>query len=259
MATKKNAPKIDFSLTGEEPDGSPVENQLVLDDRQTESAPEPLLGDILGKLAGVPNTDPSLPGFTMVDEPEELPTPAEVADAVEHGGFPQADSAGSYSAEVNEMARTGYVEAVNARAQKAAPVAIMDYSADADTGGANQGSAHMGEIIPPTAPGTVKWESRISIVDAWMYPGNVATAPDWVDRNWVGYASNHDSVRNIEPGPCLRVPDDRDPDAVVIARPGDYVVRQELVLGPGRVLPQLEVWEGEQFQRLFMRVAETEA
>ena len=109
-----------------------------------------------------------------------------------------------------------------------------------------------GEIMPP---GKVRYESRISIVDAFRYPGNLTNAPAWVDRNWVGFG-DYDAIRGIDEGPCLRVPSPADPNEVVLARIGDYVCRQSVLLDNGR-MPELrtEVWAAEQFERLFVGVA----
>lgn len=106
-----------------------------------------------------------------------------------------------------------------------------------------------GEILPKT----VRYEARISIVDAWQYSGTLSMAPDWVDRNWAAYAGDFDPVRNLEPGPALRVPTYR--GDTVYARVGDYVARQEVRLVadvPGEI--KIEVWEREQFERLFLPV-----
>ena len=67
-----------------------------------------------------------------------------------------------------------------------------------------------------------------SIVDAFQYPGSLIHAPDWVDRNWAAYADNYDPVRDMEPGPALRVPTYR--GDTVLCRKGDYVARQEVKL-----------------------------
>jgi len=105
-----------------------------------------------------------------------------------------------------------------------------------------------GEILP----GQLRYEARITIVDAYQYSGSVGDAPVWVDRNWVAYA-DHDPMRNIEPGPALRVPTYRGDD--VYCRIGDYVARQEVKLladQPGEI--KIEVWTKEQFERLFIPV-----
>lgn len=125
------------------------------------------------------------------------------------------------------------------------------------------GQALVGDLLPPTdpapppptpPPGTVRYESRISIVEAWRYPGNLVGAPEWVDRNWIGFA-DFDDLRKIEPGPCLRVPihGSADPSDVVLCRIGDYIARQEVKLThdlPGEI--QVQVWEADQFMRLFI-------
>jgi hypothetical protein len=104
--------------------------------------------------------------------------------------------------------------------------------------------------------GNVRYESRIQIVDAWQYPGRLSPAtPDWIDRNWVGYADD-DPIRQIAAGPCLRVPSSADPAEVVLARIGDYVCRQQVLTDDGgpKVI-RTEVWAAEQFQRLFVAVS----
>lgn len=105
--------------------------------------------------------------------------------------------------------------------------------------------------------GHVRYESRIQIVDAWQYPGRLTPAtPDWIDRNWVGYADD-DPVRQIAAGPCLRVPSSADPSEVVLARIGDYVCRQQVLTDDGPPVIRTEVWAAEQFQRLFVPVPVT--
>ncbi len=108
-----------------------------------------------------------------------------------------------------------------------------------------------GEIVPP---GKVRYESRINIVDAFQYKGTLTGAPDWIDRNWAGFGE-YDPIRGIDEGPCLRVPSQANPGEVVLARIGDYVCRQSVLLDNGRP-PQVrtEVWASEQFERLFVGV-----
>lgn len=122
---------------------------------------------------------------------------------------------------------------------------------------ARDDSFHFAE--PPTHPapaaarGTVRYEARIQILDAWQYPGGLKDAPDWIDRNWVAYAADEDSLRNIPAGPCLRVP--LASGEVAICRIGDFVAMQEIRLvadQPGDV--RVEVWPQEQFFKLFMPV-----
>ena len=98
----------------------------------------------------------------------------------------------------------------------------------------------------------VRYEGRIKIVDAWQYNGNLKAAPDYVDRNWVAWG-DWDPVREIEPGPALRVPSAD--GGAVMCRPGDYVVTQEVRLvadSPGDL--KVEVWSRDQFEKLFLPV-----
>jgi hypothetical protein len=107
-----------------------------------------------------------------------------------------------------------------------------------------------GEIMPRNA----RYEARITILDAFHYPGSLRDAPDWVDRNWVGYGDD-DPMRGIVAGPCLRVPTFNRMGDVVLARVGDYVTRQEVRLAPG--VPgdiRVEVWAKEQFEKMFLPV-----
>jgi hypothetical protein len=107
-----------------------------------------------------------------------------------------------------------------------------------------------GDIMPPGQSGEIRYESRIRVLEAFQYPGNVTHAPAWIDRNWVGWG-DWDPVRNIEAGPALRVPTAR--GDVAIARPGDYVVKQEVILARGVPADiQVEVWNRDQFERNFI-------
>ncbi len=109
----------------------------------------------------------------------------------------------------------------------------------------------VGEIMPRSA----RYEARITILDAFHYPGSLRDAPEWVDRNWVGYGDD-DALRGIVAGPCLRVPKHNIHEDVVLARVGDYVTRQEVRLAPG--IPgdiRVEVWAKEQFEKMFLPVA----
>lgn len=106
----------------------------------------------------------------------------------------------------------------------------------------------------PPLTGTIRYESRIQILDAFQYPGSLVSAPAWVDRNWIGWANDQDDLRGIEPGPCLRVP--LISGLVGICRIGDYVARQEtrlVVDQPGEI--RVEVWPQEQFAKMFLPVS----
>ena len=100
----------------------------------------------------------------------------------------------------------------------------------------------------PTA-GLKVYESRIHIVEAWQYPGSLADAPVFVERDWAAYA-DRDVLRRLEPGPALRVPvagQDK------LCRIGDYVVRQKTTLLDGLEPEEgVDVWEKDEFERLFI-------
>jgi hypothetical protein len=106
----------------------------------------------------------------------------------------------------------------------------------------------------PQPPAAVRYESRIVIVDAWRYPGSLKLAPDWIDRNWAAFADTYDIVRKIDPGPALRVPTVHGSDA--LCRIGDYVAKQTVKLSADIEEERIEVWEAEQFMRLFLPVGE---
>lgn len=109
-----------------------------------------------------------------------------------------------------------------------------------------------GVIVPPGPLGVHHYEARITIVDAWQYPGNLVKAPEWVDRNWAAYA-DYDELRDIKPGPALRIPLANGTTA--LARIDDYVARQEVKLTRDVAEIRLEVWPREQFERMFLPVA----
>jgi hypothetical protein len=90
----------------------------------------------------------------------------------------------------------------------------------------------------------VTYQSRIHVNEAWQYAGTLRDAPDFIDRNWVGF----------DDGPILRVPHYARPDGEqVICRVMDYVVRQEVKLAEGMpTMERIEVWPREEFERLFI-------
>jgi hypothetical protein len=121
------------------------------------------------------------------------------------------------------------------------------------------GSEYMAPVSPPASPmpPTVTYRSRISVVEAWRYPGQLAQAPDFIDRGWTAWA---DSDFNGSPsGPALRVPVSQSlsgptpPDGTKLCRVGDYVVRQMVTLVDGLEPEEsLDVWQKEAFERLFI-------
>jgi hypothetical protein len=93
---------------------------------------------------------------------------------------------------------------------------------------------------------------RIRVLEAFHYMGSVQHAPPWVDRGWVAYG-DYDERRRLPAGPALLVPTPRTPSGVTLARSGDYVVRQEIVLAHGLApVEAVEVWERDEFERLFV-------
>jgi hypothetical protein len=115
--------------------------------------------------------------------------------------------------------------------------------------------APMPDILagPPVDRGPFTIEHRIRITEAWQYPGYAHSAPDWIDRNWIGYA-DHDPVRGIEPGPCLRIPGCEGAIGVTICRIGDWVARQQVTADDQTTRDTLAVWPREQFERFFVNV-----
>jgi hypothetical protein len=96
-----------------------------------------------------------------------------------------------------------------------------------------------------------RYESRITIIEAWQYPGPMKDAPEWVDKNWIGWAGD-DQLRGIPAGGCLRVPlHGRDGD-VVLCRIGDYVTQQDVKIDDRTSDLRIDVWPREHFQKMFI-------
>lgn len=105
--------------------------------------------------------------------------------------------------------------------------------------------------MPAHNAGFTTYQSRIKIVEAWRYPGSFKDAPSFIDRNWAAYG-DYDDERKIEAGPALRLPA-RTATGEKLARKGDYVVRQQVILAPGlEPDEEVDVWPAEQFERLFV-------
>lgn len=190
--------------------------------------------------------EPSLPGFEMTDDEEELPPAVPVMRSYVEATNERAKGSRLPVADDGSSARTGISPGSDGNASAATTQAPAE------------APALSGDILTPQpripTQGVV-YESRIRVLEAWQYPGRVPPdAPAFVDRNWIGWAG-YDAVRQKDESPCLRVPVTGQAWTVTICRPGDFVVRQEVQLGPG--LPsdiKIEVWEEEQFARLFMPV-----
>lgn len=184
--------------------------------------PEVNIGDVLADPEHALADEPYMAGFAMSDEP--LPLPA--------GGVHQQTEP----------------------AESPQPPETFPPKTTPAAGGAIDVSDH--DIQSPRdrrlATSGIRYEGRIRILEAFQYTGRLDAAPDWVDRNWIGYA-DHDDLRGIPPGPCLRVPLPSGNAAVV--RPGDYVVQQEVVLAQGMPTDvRVEVWARGDFEKNFLPV-----
>lgn len=97
-----------------------------------------------------------------------------------------------------------------------------------------------------------RYESRVNVLTAYRFDGRLAQAPPWVDRNWLAYDSSGDS-----PGVALNV-SDPDGAAIGVAKVGDYVVVQDVVVddpnsqsGKRKLPAQLGVMAAADFERLY--------
>jgi len=254
---------------------------------------EPTVGDILGQLPVAPSAQPNQSFATFADEAEQLADPTVMPDRpggppsppyFDPQAFPDPDQ-GWATSHPNELAgeqpaaqqvEDDYRPGDNEPPPGQRPIEQDPETADEVAAALNRqrrsvydaqrqragipprreklgmpDAGLLGEIVPP---GKVRYESRINIVDAYRYRGTLSDAPDWIDRNWAGFGE-YDSIRQIDEGPCLRVPSSANPGEVVLARVGDYVCRQSVLLDNGRP-PEIrtEVWAAEQFERLFVGV-----
>jgi hypothetical protein len=236
------------------------------DDAPPEGARSDLtLGELLN--LSMPTDDPQLLGMITDEQvPASQITDASVtqqpgySDMINSLAAPSAHTDGaqgrqpSYSSAMNDLAQAG---------ASADPTSIAKAAAKPKSKQKPSAKDHV-DLSPPapavTGSADLKFVSRIRITEAYQYfPATLAQAPIWVDRNWVGYHGQHDSVRGLEPGPCLRVPDPSDDTRVIVARAGDYVVMQDVQVDGGGSIIEIEVWEKEQFERLFMHVMEARA
>ena len=95
-------------------------------------------------------------------------------------------------------------------------------------------------------------------MEAWRYPGQLATAPGFIDRSWTAWA---DATIDGKPaGPALKIPitgsfsGPTPPDGAKLCRIGDYVVRQMVSIIDNLEEEALDVWPKEEFERLFIPV-----
>lgn len=122
------------------------------------------------------------------------------------------------------------------------------------------GSEYSAPVGDPSSPTPlVTYRSRISVLQAWRYPGQLSQAPDFIDRSWTAWQDA--DLQGRPAGPALKVPVTRTisgptpPDGFKFCRIGDYVVRQNVSLVDGLEPEEhLDVWPKDDFERLFMPV-----
>lgn len=272
------------SLDGADAGNPPVGGSPTMGDPNVRS-PEPG-----GTLAGdpTPGRDPAEPDpdapVPYPDEPARRspakdapepkpgePRPADIPDSGDDGdgGSPEENEAGADSDddELDSPDEDGQVS--------------PDRSATAPPG-YPQSDQPVGRAVPgrPTGPLTapsqspppnrsvtpapVTYRSRISVVEAWQYPGSLSAAPPWVDRAWASWA-DADQLTGALAGPGLRVPipsslsqSNRIPvtpgtEPEKMARVGDYLVKQRIALLDDLDGDEvIDVWPKEEFEKLFM-------
>lgn len=185
----------------------------------------PTIGEVVTDQAHALAEEPYMAGFAMSDEP--LPIPDDLPAA----GAQQTTTAGSEP------------QALDPRFPPIANPA---------PGAIDPGDDDLISPREQRLQTGIRYEGRIRILEAFHYAGRLDAAPSWVDRNWIGYA-DFDDLRQIKAGPCLRVP--LHSGNLAVARVGDYIVQQEVVLGPG--LPsdvRVEVWAKGDFEKNFLPV-----
>lgn len=95
---------------------------------------------------------------------------------------------------------------------------------------------------PTDADGT--YTSRIAIGTAYRFDGQLRSAPEWVDRNWLSY----------DQGPALAIPD------VGSLKQGQWLVVQNVMEDDGVVAWQeLKIYDDHTFRNLFMPVRKAAA
>ena len=191
--------------------------------------------DVLPLKAGDPETPPREPPKKPPEEPGEQPPEEPDID----------DDDGEEEDEPSPVPTPGVPPAAAGVAADQPPLLGSGYSAPVDTA--------------PSQPPTVTYRSRISVVEAWRYPGQLANAPSFIDRAWTAWADG--DLYGRPSGPALRIPVTRSIsgpppiDGFKLCRMGDYVVRQNVTLVDGLdPEEQLDVWPKDDFERLFMPV-----
>jgi hypothetical protein len=215
---------------------------------------EPILpDDVLPPLHPTASGDPEteqpydpIPKRPLPDPDEDEPEPDE--EVVEDEDVDDDDENGENAPTPSPSGEPPAAHTVGATAGIDPPLAGREYSAPVGA-----------DLSNP--PPIITYRSRISVVEAWRYPGQLAKAPDFIDRSWTAWADS--DLYGRPAGPALRVPVARSisgpvpPDGTKLCRIGDYVVRQNVTLVEG-LDPELtlDVWPKDDFERLFMPVSD---
>lgn len=175
--------------------------------------------------AAVPLLEPStgLPGFQMGDEPPPLPP-----------GFTRMPVAGEGAEQF----------LLNDPPSLSASAPYADAQRDAIPAQSEP------QFFPPGVdPGQIRYESRITILEAFQYLGRLDHAPDYIDRSWLAWG-DYDPLRGIEAGPALRVP--LPYGTFALCRVGDYVCRQAMRFADRPDDVRVEVWARADFEKNFL-------
>lgn len=204
---------------------------------------EPTIGEAITDQEHALADEPYMPGFAMSDDPIPLPA-AGAQQTAAAGQMPQAPEPRPSPVETS-------VPGVFTQVPGARGAGAIDPGDDDIQSPRERRLAATAPVLP--AQGNIRYEGRIRILEAFQYAGRLDSAPAWIDRNWLAHG-DFDDLRQIPAGPCLRVPLPSGNNA--IARIGDYVVQQEVVLAPGMPTDvRVEVWAKTDFEKNFLAVA----
>jgi hypothetical protein len=133
------------------------------------------------------------------------------------------------------------------------PRGTMDVALHGPAGGVDQLAARLGRL---------KSEMKV-----YCFDGKLAQAPDWIDKNWAGFENDQNERGQGYAGPTLRIHDMNyeegggddatggltrmEPVFVGVARVGDYIVREDVDLGDGKlVVGKVRIIEAAEAKRL---------
>lgn len=225
--------------------------------------PDQTIGEIVTDQEHALAEEPYMPGFAMSDEP--LPIPSinfEPDNELPAAGAQQTAAAGQMPqapeprpSPVKTSVPGVFTQVPGDFAKEGVKHGAIDPGDDDIQSPRERRLAATAAVAAPVSPaqGNIRYEGRIRILEAFQYAGRLDIAPAWVDRNWLAHG-DFDDLRQIPAGPCLRVPLPSGNNA--IARIGDYVVQQEVVLAPGMPTDvRVEVWAKTDFEKNFLAVA----